>query len=226
METAAFRTWADTWRPAAGLAFALLLAAAGCGGEWEPAVPTAPSRSVPAPSTGATISGVANGARASAPAGAADMTVTVAGTDIAAPVAASGTFALKGVPPGDIALQFTGPDVSAATTIRGVDTQEQIRIVVTLRRSTAAVESLARTGRGAADLQGRVTAVDHVGRTLLVAHTTVSVPREASIRHGGVRYPFDVVTPGTRLRVTGRMDGTLAIAEQITLQGPRPAPAP
>ena len=61
--------------------------------------------------------------------------VTISGTDISTAVDGTGTFTLTGVPPGTVTLQFSGPGVSAASTLTGVTTGETIRIE---RRSMAA----------------------------------------------------------------------------------------
>jgi hypothetical protein len=56
------------------------------------------------------------------------LTVMVAGTTLCAPIDRFGRFALFGVPPGTVRLQFTGPDVDAAVVIPAVEPRDQVHV--------------------------------------------------------------------------------------------------
>lgn len=140
---------------ACGLLCALVVM--GCSGDssgpTSPFTPTTLGDTRPGSTTGATISGTAR-LSGSGSSGASLMTalrssvliVRVEGTGIAASVDASGRFTLEGVPPGDVRLHFEGSGINATLTLRSVQGEQTLTIVVVLKGNSAALESDSRTG--------------------------------------------------------------------------------
>lgn len=171
------------------LAFALAMvigatAAVGCG-QWTPPAPTAPSQFRNTPASGAVISGTVNGgAHGLQPAtwsSGPGLTVTIVGTTIAAPVSASGTFTLTGVPTGDIVLQFTGAGVSATVTVRQVQDRQQVDISVTITGSTATVTSIFKVDvEHHVEIEGEVTQISGACPSLVVVVHGTAIALNAS----------------------------------------------
>lgn len=129
----------------------IMLFASSCGGGDELAGPVAPSRlDVGTPRSGATIRGTVNQAAAStrpamsvgpAAISGGSMTVGVVGTTLITPIGFDGRFTLTGVPPGNVQLHFTGPEVDAYVQLAAVGGGETVTIVVTVSKSASAVVS-------------------------------------------------------------------------------------
>ena len=140
---------------ACGLPCALFLASCsgGTSGSAAPFSPTTLGVNQPGSTTGATISGTAK-VSGSSPSGnslrtaigSSGLMVTVEGTQIAGTVDASGHFTLEGVPSGDVQLHFEGPGINATLTLRSVEPEETVTIVVVLSGNDAKVESDSRDG--------------------------------------------------------------------------------
>jgi len=199
------------------LAIAALTAAACSGRDGTPA-PISPSPLVsPSASSGATVSGIVNIDNRTLPPG---MIVTVAGTEIAAPVDSSGHFSLDGVPPGDIQLRFTNAGVDAAIPIQGVAEQEQIHIAVTVSGGSATMTSQQRT-----DSQHRVGSHGLVSGlsgtcpdlTFTVNGTTIVANASTIFEDGSC----STVQNGTRVEIKGtRQSNGSVLATKVDIDEP------
>jgi hypothetical protein len=129
-----------------GSCLVVLAAVAACGGG-----PASPSRI-----DGTTIAGLVNvnGSAAAAPRGAVrtpstaatapvaeatNLSVTVVGTNLSAPVEASGYFQLPGVPAGTVRLQFRDAAVDATVEIANVGKESLIEVEVRLSGTSAVI---------------------------------------------------------------------------------------
>lgn len=132
-------------------AICLALGAASCS---DSALPTSPSATVaaggpsampPVPTSGATIQGVVSDGNAGTlthfAALSVTLTVKVVGTNISAPVSASGAFVLENVPAGSVQLQFTGGTTSALSTLGGVNTGDRLDLRIRLSGTVGIVEA-------------------------------------------------------------------------------------
>jgi hypothetical protein len=140
---------------------ALLTTSIACGGDASGSLsPTGPSGTR---SGGAVINGRVRGlstpvtANSFAPLATSSVRVTITGTNISTNVDGNGQFTLTGVPPGDVTMQFSGPGVSASITLKGVTTDQQITIDVTLNGNNARLDSDTRRDNDGRDNGGRDT---------------------------------------------------------------------
>ena len=213
---------------------AFVVATAACGDAHTAgtsSVPTAPSSGTSGPVGGtgsATISGTLGGATSStmqlhASAVALTVTITVTGTGISTTVSPGGAFVLNGVPSGNVELHFAGPGIDARATITDVSDSEEIRIVVTLHGSNAAVNVTDRTKpANAREIEGLIASINLTTRTLVVNGTTVSVPTDAIIRHGNQTLSFSQLKVGQRVHVRGTFTGSTVVASEVKLQDENP----
>src|SRR5918995_1816067 len=137
---------------------ALALGAGACGSS-SPSAPSELSVSgsqTPAPGNRATINGAISGAALTAlnlsgssfaSLAGPELTVTVIGTTITAPVKPNGTFVLTDVPAGDIQLHFTGPGTDAMLTVTGIAGGDELRIDVAVSGNTATLQSVTRKNK-------------------------------------------------------------------------------
>jgi Domain of unknown function (DUF5666) len=176
------------------LAVAALVAPA-CSSD-RPTTPTAPSSS-PGPATGtATISGTVNNTTAA-------RNVSIVGTSTGSAIDGTGRFELRSVSSGDVQLQFSGTGIDARVMIAGVNSGEQIRIVVTITGSTALLNVEERvTQDNRVELTGTVSAGACASFTLNGA--TVTTNSQTTFEHGTCAD----VRPGRRVEVKGTRQGT------------------
>jgi Domain of unknown function (DUF5666) len=176
------------------LAVAALLAPA-CSSD-RPTTPTAPSSS-PGPATGtATISGTVNNTTTA-------RNVSIVGTSTSSAIDAAGRFELRSVSSGDVQLQFSGTGIDARVMIAGVNSGEQIRIVVTIAGSTALLNVEERvTQDNRVELTGTVSAGGCASFTLNGA--TVTTNSQTTFEHGTCAD----IRPGRRVEVKGTRQGT------------------
>jgi hypothetical protein len=207
------------------LAFVCALAAlatAACGGDGSLSVTGPSSPGGATAGAGATITGRVNSGSGLAStingSTGGGLTVTIVGTNVSAPVDASGGFTLTNVPEGTVRLEFSGPGVNASVTIT-VSTGEQIQIAVTVNGSSAQVESQHRSGRNRAEVEGRITELVAANRTLRVSGTLVTVPETAEIRRGGQRLQFADLVVGDKVEVRGAIEGTTFVASEVRVEG-------
>lgn len=150
---------------------------------------------------------------------AAGMTVTVEGTTITVAVDSLGRFELKGVPPGDVRLRFTANGISATLTLTGVGDQQRIEITVTIAGTSVALNTHFRTtADNRIELEGRITAIDAVARTIQVEGKTVTVTPDTMIRHGSMVVQFSDLKVGDRVHVKGTVAGTTITALIVEAQ--------
>jgi hypothetical protein len=202
------------------LSVVFLFSTVACGGSGNS--PTAPG---PSGSTGASITGsVLSGASSAMTAGSTGqsipgLTVTVSGTSIASGLDATGRFHLKGVPSGDIQLQFSGP-ASGTIPVSGVKPTESITLVVSVSSSSVTLESAARTGAGEEELEGRIESLPPTmaAGSLKVAGRTVTTNSSTQIRHGSTPVDFDDLEIGYRVHVKGSPSGSSLLASTIMVQ--------
>jgi hypothetical protein len=204
------------------------LFAAACGGHGNalPVSPTSASAAAPNPSaSGATISGTVLGAAttSSFAVRAVGITVTVNNSSITSTVDASGHFTLNGVPTGHVELHFSGPGVDARLAFDDVADHEAIQITVVVSGTTVNVDESHRDkSDNRTEVEGRVTAVDAIARTLTVGNMTVSVPTTATIRHGGTALTFAQIHVNDRVEVKGMRSGTTVTASEVKVETDHP----
>lgn len=205
----------------AAVALAMALMVAACGGSSSPASPSPSS-----PKSGASITGSVSGTTAGSAAGYAKLdnasgtTVTIAGTNLSVAVDASGKFVFTGVPAGTVQLVFTSGGTSATLTLDGVKETDTITVKVTIKGTTASLDSEERNGTPLTEIEDRIAAVNPAGttRTIDVGATRVSVPTTAAIRHGGTSLEFSALKVGDRVHVRGAMSGATFTATEVKVQ--------
>ena len=173
-------------------------------------------------SNGATVTGVVNGG-AAVPQGvvsfASTMTVTAIASGFTATtdVDALGRFTLSGIPVGALWLEFSLSGVTASLLIPGIGPGETIELAVTVVGTTATIETLLRTGGGGlVELDGRISELDVVARTLQVAGVVVFVPNAALIvEDDGQTLSFDALSLGDTVEVSGTSDGIVIVADRV-----------
>jgi hypothetical protein len=108
---------------------------------------------------------------------------------------------LNGVPAGNVELRFSGPGVDARSTLADVGEGEQIRIVVTVQGSNAAVNVTDRKKPdNGKEIEGLITTINLAARTLVVDGTTISVPTDSIIRHGNTALTLSQLKTGQRVQ--------------------------
>ena len=201
------------------LSLALTLGVVACGGS---STPTGPDSSGNA--SGATITGHVGGSSTSMTAASAGqsmpgLVVTVAGTSITSGLDAAGRFTLRGVPSGDIQLQFSGP-VSATITISGVQSTESITLVLAVSSSSVTIQSQGRSVGREEQLEGLVESLppSMPAGSFKVAGRTVKTTATTEIRHGNITRTLGDFRVGYRVHVKGQTEGTDLVASTIFLQ--------
>jgi hypothetical protein len=205
-----------------------LIAMAACGGSdhrspVEPSPSDSGSPGSPAPSVGgATVNGTVttvSGAQVRAlDAGLGGITISIAGTDLSTTTSPSGAFALHGVPPGLVRLQFQGAGASGTLDLNDVSQAEQISLSVVVNGSTIELAAQERVVGSQAQLEGKVVTVDYAARTLVVGTTTVVVPVEIPITNGNRDLELQDVIVGARIHVKGSRSGETITATSIMVQ--------
>lgn len=139
----------------------------------------------------------------------ARMTVHVVGTGISTTVGSAGDFVLPNVPAGALELLLSGQGTSVGVRAGEVAGGETVTLTLTIREGRASIDSIARVRGAEATLEGRIEAPGGVlpPNTILVAGRSVTLPAGAG----------PGLTPGVRVRVTGRLDGPSIIARDIVI---------
>jgi uncharacterized repeat protein (TIGR01451 family) len=187
------------------LLICLSVVAAACGGS-----PTAPG----AGGSGATIAGTAAIAGADKSAEtlggvpAAGLTVTISGTSLSATTNASGYFQIRGVPAGNVRLQFRQSGVDASADVPDVSGQQLVTIEVEVTGSSATIVSDVRSA-SAVSLCHR-TEGSHGYHMITVAQEAESAHRD----HGDAK-PTERV-PGTQAQIFS--DTCQAIGPAVDIQ--------
>jgi hypothetical protein len=209
--------------------------AAACGGK-SPTGPTGPSDTSaqtpspgPAPVSATSLAGTVlsgNGAGVvTMGVPLAGVTVTIVGTTLTTSADGAGHFALKGIPAGDVEVQFTGGSAGARVRLRDVSDREQIQITVTISGSSADVSKEHRVKGSEAQLEGRITSVSPSSRAFEIEDVHVSVPGGATIRYGSRTLELSELQVGDRIHAAGSKDGSAVTAREVELEHPEIEPA-
>lgn len=204
------------------VAFALLFVTA-CG---KSSSPLGPSGAASTGSPGANITGTVTGTASGSAAGytkldnTSGISVTIAGTNLTVAVDSNGKFVFTGVPAGTVQLIFTAGGATSTITLEGVQATDTITIKVTIKGTTAALDTEERNGQTMTELEDQISAINPGGttRTLSVGTTIVSVPLTASIRHGNTVVAFDTLKVGDRVHVRGAAAGGVFTATEVMVQ--------
>lgn len=214
-------------RPAAFLLVYALLAAA-CGSNSNPASPSDAAN--PGGTSGATISGAivsagsgasTMGVQAATPQAMSGLTVTVAGTNVSASVDSSDRFVLRGIPAGNVQLQFSAPGFAAALEIADVRTAEAIALTVSLAGASSVVLESQRRSMGSEEqLEGRVEALPPAvaAGSLVVAGRTVLTSSTTAFFLRGANSTFAALAVGQRVHVKGEATGSSLRASVVEIQ--------
>jgi hypothetical protein len=217
----------------AALAVAAVFLLAACGG--SPAGPSAPGPAA----RGVTVLGTVVGTSASSSGVSAFDTSTTAlvvsvreNPAVAVPVAADGTFTLRGLPDGQFTLVFLRAGAEVGTlTFTGLAPNQELSLTVAVETSGVVLLEERRNGIGHGDVevQGRVEAVivlDPAGesRFTIAGRSVVVRPGETAIREGNRARTVAEVTLGRQVHVKGvwlpaGASGQSLLAHEIKLQG-------
>jgi len=209
-----------------GLVAALALTAA-CSGSDTPsspmapsvmAMPTSPTGPTSGPTSGAMLTGtvtVASGAKRVTPSATGGLTISVAGTNLSAPVDGNGSFTLDGVPPGDVQITISGGGVNATLTVGGVQAGQTIKLKITVSGTSGSIDSDERDdddaddedGQDTRELEGRIESVLSAS-SLMVSGQVVTTTSSTVIRKGDATILFSELVVGLRVHVKGTMDST------------------
>jgi hypothetical protein len=214
-------------RPAAFFLVYALLAAA-CGSNSNPASPSESAN--PGGASGATISGAivsagsgasTMGVQAAAPQAMSGLTVTVAGTNVSANVDNSDRFVLRGIPAGNVQLQFSAPGFAAGLGIADVRTAEAITLTVSLAGASSVVLESQRRSMGSEEqLEGRVETLPPAvaAGSLVVAGRTVLTSSTTAFFLRGANSTFAALAVGQRVHVKGETAGSSLRASVVEIQ--------
>jgi hypothetical protein len=209
--------------PVSSFAAALVALAvlAACGGGSSP--------SSSSPDEGIVVRGSSSG-NASALSGASSAAViTVWVKDqpsIKTTVAADGSFTLRGLPPGDFTLVFSNERgaVIGELGFDAVAPNQEITITVRITSSGVTLVDERRNGigHGAAEFEGKVTAVLALvpsgdSRFLIAGYTVVARPGQTAILQGNSRRSVTDVTVGRSVHVKGVWIPSVSSASQAVL---------
>lgn len=157
--------------------------------------------------TDATITGVVSGLsrRAQRPSDApARVEVTIVDTPISAGLEPDGSFTLKGVPPSDVVLRFTGPGIDAELSIGIVAASDRLDLGLRVSGTTATLDHQLRTGSdNMTDADGQIVSITADARRLGLTGSLIDVPEGAMIRRDGAAIDFSELKRGDRVRVRG-----------------------
>lgn len=217
----------------AALVVAAVFLLTACGGS-----PASPSPLAPAAS-GVTVVGLvvgASGSAAGAEVGAASVPAGLVvslreNPAVAVPVAADGSFTLRGLPGGSFTLVFllAGSEVGSLP-FTGLAPNQELSLTVALSSAGVVLLEQRRNGigHGEVELEGRVEAVlvvDLAGdsRFTIAGRTVVARPGETAIREGHRARTAAEVTVGYRVHVKGvwlavEAGGQPVLAHEIKLQ--------
>jgi hypothetical protein len=190
----------------------LLIWSAACGG----GSPTDPSETGGARVSGQFVSPGQGGTRAlqsvAATPSAQGLTVSVAGTDISAPVNGN-AFSLSGVPSGPLSLRFRGNGMDSELGLAPVDGTENIDLTVSLNGPTVALESERRSFGREVQLEGLVESLPPTTApgSFMVAGQLVTTTPDTRFFFQGDPAEFADLALGVRVHVKGQtITGSLA----------------
>lgn len=148
------------------------------------------------------------------------LTVTVAGTTLTAAVDAAGAFTLRGVPSGNVQLNFSSPSTSGTVGLSDVRSSETIDIAVSVTGATVTLESQARSMGSETQLEGRIEEFPalSVADDLVVAGRIVTTDANTIFDIGGAAGDFSDLQIGFRVHVKGQTSGSDLLATSVTVQ--------
>lgn len=136
------------------------------------------------------------------------VTVKVVGTNISTTTNGQGQFTLRGVPPGEVRLEFSGRGGSGTISISGVEVDEEIRISVALNGTNVRVDSESRSRRGGdgnrvsqSELEGAVSELTGTCPNVSFTIRTIKVNTSEITRFEEITCA--VIEDGTEVEVTG-----------------------
>ena len=134
--------------------------------------------------------------------------VSVAGATVTGYVSRLGDFVLPNVPAGALELRFTGTGIAAALPLGAIAGGETVTLDVALTPAHATASSIARVRGDQAMIEGLVEepATPLPANTIIVGGRIVTLP-------AGIAAP----KPGTRVRVTGVVNGGGVAARELTV---------
>ena len=145
--------------------------------------------------------------------------MTVNGTSLGTTVDGNGRFTLNNVPGGNVQLHFSGSGVDATITLSGISDRDQIDIEVSVNGTDAHVDhEQRRSGDGRTELDGSITAINSVARTITVGTTTVSVPTTANIHGGTGVLAFADLKVGQQVEVHATTSGSTLTASEVNIE--------
>jgi hypothetical protein len=146
------------------------------------------------------------------------------GTSASSSVDGAGRFALNGVPAGDHDLHIKGSGVDAHLRIAGVSAREHIDVRLRVNGSTVSVEEIEREDEddNEVEVEGLVTAIDPIARTLTVRGKVITVPAGIPIRHEKATIDFAQIRMGDRVEVHATMTGSTITATRVKVEDAEP----
>ncbi len=177
--------------------------------------------------SGATISGTigagtASGVRASGAHGPVlnaqftGLTVSVVGTGQSATVDQSDAFMLNNVPSGDVTLRFQGQGIDSSLTVRGIEANQDVTIAVAVIAGAVQLTQDTRQG-GPTTVSGLIDSIPS-NQTVVVNGVTIRIDATTVIAQGSSILMFSDLTVGTRVSVSGTMDGAEVVATRVDIQ--------
>ena len=190
-------------------AIPLLILTVACGGGRSPVDPSGTGANisgqiVPAGQSGA-LSGVRAARAASATTSGQGVTVSVAGSDISAPVS-GGQFSLSGVPAGPLSLRFTGNGMDSDLGLAPVEGTEDIDLAVSINGSSVTLESERRSFGKEVQLEGLVESLPPTtaaGALVVAGQLVTTTPDTRFFLHGQTA-AFTNLALGYRVHVKGQ----------------------
>ncbi|MDO8629169.1 MAG: DUF5666 domain-containing protein [Phycisphaerales bacterium] len=147
------------------------------------------------------------------------MTVKVIGTNISAPVSASGAFVLENVPAGSIQLQFSSASTNAVATVGTVNTGDRLdlQISINLVGAVAVVEaSIHIKADSTTEVEGDITAVSGSCPNLSFVVNGWTLKVDSSTQSGCTN-----VRVGVKVKIKGTHTSTkVVVVVRIDVAGP------
>jgi hypothetical protein len=208
----------------------LALVSVGCGS--NPASPASENPASSNAASGATINGaiVSSGSAGASissvhalarPQAMAGLVVTIAGTNISATVDQSDRFVLRGVPAGNVQLQFSAPALTASLGLNDVQSAETIALSISVASPTSVVLESQRRSLGSEEqLEGRVESLPPAVSplTLVVAGRNVTTNAQTKFFLRGGSATFADLVVGQRVHVKGQASGGSLVASSVDIQ--------
>ena len=144
------------------------------------------------------------------------LTVSIVGLGQSATVDQNDAFLLDNVPSGDVTLRFQGLGIDSSLVVQAIQADQQITIAVAV---VAGAVQLAQDSRqnGSTTVSGLIDAIPS-NQSFVVNGVTIQTNATTIIEQGSSLLMFTDLTVGTRVSVSGTMDGAQVIATRIDVQ--------